>query len=74
GATAGGAAAVGSNRASQDISDDLRNKSLESRPIQPLEIVHGFIFFPGEASSAKELRLQIREIGTGRFLNISLPL
>ena len=74
GAVAGGASAVDSNKAYQEIFDDLRNKSLESRPIQPLEIVHGFIFFPGEASSAKELRLQIREIGTGRFLNIALPL
>jgi len=74
GAVAGGASAIESNRAYQDISDDLRNKSLESRPIQPLEIVHDFIFFPGEASSAKELSLQIKEMGTGRFLNISLPL
>ena len=62
------------SRVNQDISRDLRNKSLESRPIRPLEIVHGFIFFPGEASSAKELRLQFKESGTNRFLNIALPL
>lgn len=74
GATAGGMAAYGANKANQDISNDLRNKSLESRPVRPLDIVHGFIFFPGEASSAKELRLQFKEIGTGRFLNIALPL
>ncbi|MBI4766881.1 MAG: hypothetical protein HY787_20195 [Deltaproteobacteria bacterium] len=74
GATAGGVSAYESNRVNQDISRDLRNKSLESRPIRPLEIVHGFIFFPGEASSAKELRLQFKESGTNRFLNIALPL
>ncbi len=74
GATLGGAAAYGSDRAGQDISEDLRNKSLENRPIRPLEIVHGFIFFPGEASSAKELRLQFKEVGSGRFFNVSLPL
>ncbi len=74
GATLGGAAAYGSDKAGQDIAEDLRNKSLENRPIRPMEIVHGFIFFPGEASSAKELRLQLKEVGTGRFFNVSLPL
>lgn len=74
GATMGGAAAYGSDKAGQDISSDLRNKSLENRPIRPLEIVHGFIFFPGEASSAKELRVQFVEVGSGRILNLALPL
>jgi hypothetical protein len=73
GATTGGAAAYGAARANQDIAHDLRTKSLESRPIQPMEIAHGFIFFPGEASSAKELRLQLKEVGSGRFLNLTLP-
>ena len=74
GATLGGAAAYGSDRVGQDISADLRNNSLENRPIRPQEIAHGFIFFPGEASSAKELRLQFIEVGTSRILNVSLPL
>jgi hypothetical protein len=75
GAISGGASALDPNNPSyRNISEDLRNKSLESRPIRPMEIVHGFIFFPGEASSAKELRLQFSEIGTGRFLNVTLPL
>jgi hypothetical protein len=74
GATMGGAAAYGSDKSGQDISSDLRNKSLDNRPIRPLEIVHGFIFFPGEASSAKELRIQFIEVGTGRIFNLALPL
>jgi hypothetical protein len=74
GATMGGAAAYGSDKAGQDISSDLRNKSLDNRPIRPFEIVHGFIFFPGEASSGKELRVQFVEIGTGRIFNLALPL
>ncbi len=74
GATIGGAAAYGSDKAGQDIAEDLRNKSLENRPIRPGEIAHGFIFFPGEASSAKELRLQFKEEATGRYFNVSLPL
>lgn len=74
GATMGGAAAYGSDKAGRDISTDLRNKSLENRPIRPLEIAQGFVFFPGEASSAKELRMQFVEVGSGRILNVSLPL
>ncbi len=74
GATLGGAAAYGSDKAGQNISEDLRNKSLENRAIRPMEIVHGFIFFPGEAASARDLRLQFKEVGTGRFFNVSLPL
>ena len=74
GATIGGSAAYGSNRAGQDISADLRNKSLENRSIRPQEIANGFIFFPGEAASPKELKLQITEVGSGRYLNIILPL
>ena len=74
GATLGGAEAYSQGYARQDIAEDLRKKTLENRPIRPLEIVHGFIFFPGEASSAKELRLQFKEIGTDRFLNVALPL
>jgi hypothetical protein len=74
GATLGGAQASGSSdQARQDISEDLRKASLENRPIRPNEIVYGFIFFPGEAASVRELRLQFREIETGRFLNVALP-
>jgi len=74
GATAGGAAAYGSDKGSQEISSDLRNKSLDNRPIRPMEIVHGFIFFPGEALSAKEIRVQFKESGTSRVINVALPL
>ncbi len=73
GATTGGASAYGSASANQVVAEDLRNKSLESRPIRPMEVAHGFIFFPGEAPSGKELRLQLREVDTGRFLNLVLP-
>jgi hypothetical protein len=39
-----------------------------------MEIVHGFIFFPGEALSAKEIRVQFKESGTSRVINVALPL
>ncbi len=74
GATVGGAQAIGDHPVYREIADDLRTKSLENRPIRPLEVVHGFIFFPGEASSGKELRLQFKEIGSDRFLSVALPL
>jgi len=73
GATIGGAEGYQAGYARQDIADDLRKKTLENRPIQPSELAYGFIFFPGEASSAKEVRLQVREVGTNRLLNVILP-
>jgi hypothetical protein len=74
GATVGGAQAIGDHPVYREIADDLRTKSLENRPIRPLELVQGFIFFPGEAASGKELRLQFKEIGSDRFLSVALPL
>jgi hypothetical protein len=74
GATVGGAAAYGSDKPSQDISSDLRNKALDNRPVRPMEIANGFIFFPGEAPSAREVRVQFVEVGTGRVYNVTLPL
>lgn len=56
------------------ISDDLRSKGLEGKPIPAASLAHGFIFFPGEAKSAKELRLQWREKETGAVQKLSLPL
>jgi hypothetical protein len=73
GATIGGVEGYQAGYARQDIADDLRKKTLENRPIQPSELAYGFIFFPGEASSVKEVRLQFRETGTNRLMNVILP-
>jgi len=64
GATFGGAQAMSSDSVERKISDDLRNKNLEYKIITPKSIAHGFIFFPGEAEFAKELRLQLKEVET----------
>ncbi len=45
----------------REIREDLRTRSLEQRAITPGEVAHGFLFFPGEAKKAKELRLRLRE-------------
>lgn len=54
------------------IADDLRAKSLEGKVIQDAFLANGFLFFPAEATSAKELRLQYREKETGRVHTVTL--
>jgi len=66
GATLGGAKAYASNDAHREIIADLRAKSLENKPVEPKDLAYGFLFFPGEAKTAKNLRLQIRETDTGK--------
>lgn len=66
GATLGGAGAYTSDDARRAVINDLRDKSLQNNSIAPNNLAHGFIFFPGEAKSAKQLRLQILETDTGK--------
>jgi hypothetical protein len=74
GAVIGGAGAYGSDEARRRITNDLRDKSLQNQAVEPKGLAHGFIFFPGEALSAKQLRLQLLEKDTGmvHVLNFSL--
>lgn len=75
GATAGGAhSALTGDEARAEIREDLAEKSLENRPIEPQAVAHGFIFFPGEAKGAGELRLQLRVMGTGEIHTVRLSL
>jgi len=75
GATLGGANAVGSESAARSaISKDLMDKSLENRAILPRTVAHGFIFFPGEAEGARELRLHLRVVETGDLYTVRLQL
>lgn len=62
----GGAGAYGSDKARSAIVKDLREKSLQNKPLEPGELSHGIIFFPGEAESARELRLQLNNLTTGK--------
>ncbi|MBR9987685.1 MAG: hypothetical protein KFF68_17405 [Desulfosarcina sp.] len=72
GATLGGAAAYGTDDARSAIVRDLRDKSLKNQPIQPGNLSHGVIFFPGEAGSAKQMRLQLKELPSGRLHTVYL--
>ena len=74
GATLGGAKGYTSDQAPRAIINDLNQKSLENRAIKPNSLAFGFIFFPGEAPSAKLLRLQLMEVDTGKGYLIQFPL
>lgn len=67
GATMGGVSAYASNDARSTIVSDLREKSLENKSIAPQNLSHGIIFFPGEAKTAKQLRLQLQNGTTGQL-------
>lgn len=66
GATIGGAKGLASDDARREIVSDLNRKSLENRAVNPRNLAHGFIFFPGEAPSARQLRLQLIEVDSGK--------
>jgi hypothetical protein len=66
GITMGGAKGLTDSDVYQQINEDLQKRSLERRAVTPHEVAHGFIFFPGEAKKAKELRITIRTTDTNR--------
>lgn len=72
GATIGGITGYGSDNAIKSITNDLREKSLQSNAVMPKSLAHGILFFPGEAGSAKQLRLQLREKDSGKIHVIKL--
>jgi hypothetical protein len=74
GAVMGGAAGYASNDARSAVVRDLRDKSLENKAIAPGDLSHGIIFFPGEALSAKQLRLQLKERDTGKIITVWIGL
>jgi len=74
GAVIGGTSEAGSHERETRISDDLREKGLEGKTIPDKYLANGFLFFPGEAKSAKELRLLWRERESGQLRRATLPL
>lgn len=75
GAVIGGTS--GANNAEQArhrVMQDFRRKSLENKPIEPGDLSYGFLFFPGEAKSARALRLQLEEEGTGKKITLEMKL
>lgn len=74
GATTGGARGLEDRSVGENIREDLKNRSLQNRPIKPGDVSFGFIFFPAEAKKPKELRLRLRQEGSGQLFNLTLAL
>lgn len=72
GATVGGTRGLTDQDVQMRIRDDLDTRSLKRKAIPPQQVAHGFIFFPGEAKHAKELRLLLRAIDTGKTYPLNL--
>lgn len=70
----GGQYAMDQSEVQAKIKEDLQTRSLQYRAVKPGELAHGFIFYPGEAKTAKVLRLQIKEIDTGRISTFNMKL
>jgi hypothetical protein len=62
------------DQARQTLKEDFEAKSLENKPIKPGELAYGFIFFPGEATSARRLRIQLLERDTQKTYALTLLL
>jgi hypothetical protein len=65
GAVIGGAQKGTDAQPRRNIADDIRDKGLEGKVFPDESLANGFLFFPAEADSAKELRLQIKEKSSG---------
>lgn len=75
GAVGGGLSGAASSRdARSTIVRDLRDKSLENKAIKPGNLSYGIIFFPGEAKSAKTLRLQLKDESSDETYTVFLNL
>jgi hypothetical protein len=72
GGIAGGASRY--NELGSEVRRDLANRSLQNRQLNPGELAHGFLFFPGknEAESARALRLALRIGNTVRIATLTV--
>ena len=76
GAVIGGAGRAGDNREQQyTIAENMQEKGVEGKSIPADSLASGFIFFPAEAATASELRLQVlfRETGSVRTVHLKFP-
>lgn len=73
GAVYGGAQAGTDSGRKRTIADDIREKGLEGKSLPGQSLANGFLFFPAEAQSARELRLQVRNVQSGEIYSALLP-
>lgn len=74
GAVMGGSKGLTDHEVQMQIKEDLENRSLKSKAIQPRQVAHGFIFFPGEAKNSKEIRLLIKAKNKNETYPLNLKL
>jgi len=74
GAIFGTAKESGSTDRQSSIINDIRSKGLENKTIPNDYLANGFLFFPGEAKTAKAIKLQLREIQSGQVYTVTLYL
>lgn len=74
GAVIGGAQGTQNDDTARSIREDLRNRSLENRPIPPHALSHGVLYFPAEAGKVTQLRLQVKDTRTGEVRTLDLSL
>ena len=63
-----------SSDAEQAIRKDLMNRQMENKIITPGTLARGFLFFPAEAASAGQLRLQVIDVETKASQNLFFDL
>jgi hypothetical protein len=56
------------------IINDIRSKGLEGKTIPIDHLANGFLFFPGEAKTARYVKLQFRELESGMVYNATLDM
>ena len=74
GGTMGGMEGYSDNQAMHYIAQDLRSKSLENKEISPGSLAYGVLFFPGEATSVRKLRIQLIEKESGKVHSLVFDL
>lgn len=74
GAVIGTAKESGSPDRQSSIINDIRSKGLESKTVPNDYLANGFLFFPGEAKTAKALKMLFRENETGQIYTVTLYL
>lgn len=72
GAVAGGIKGGTSGERERTIINDIRAKGLEGKTLPAGSIASGFLFFPAEADTARDLRLQLRERESGEIHSVIL--
>jgi len=74
GAIVGTAKEATSTDRQTSIITDVRNKGLEGKVIPKEHLANGFLFFPGEAKTAKAVILQFKELESGKIIRVTLHL